>query len=60
MSSLPGMLTVPQAAQELQVSRYTVYRLINNRELQAVKVGPRSTRINREDLEKFVEGRRAR
>lgn len=53
-----SMLTVPQAAQELQVSRFTIYRLINNRELQAVKVGPRSTRITAEDLEKFKDQRR--
>jgi excisionase family DNA binding protein len=38
-------LTVPEVAALLRVSRSTVYRLIKEEQLQAVKAGPRSVRI---------------
>jgi excisionase family DNA binding protein len=35
----PKLLTVQQVANSLDVSRMTVYRLINNKELAAFRVG---------------------
>lgn len=48
------MLTVPQIAQELAVSRMTVYRLVHDGELPALRIG-RSIRIRRHDLNTYIE-----
>ena len=52
-------LTVPEAAEELQIPRTRCYELIARGELPAVRIGERSIRINRLELEKFLlENRR--
>ena len=58
----PGrLLTIPQTAERLAVSRGTVYALIARRELRAVDLaGPGSrskTRIRLDDLAAFIEAR---
>jgi excisionase family DNA binding protein len=52
-------LTVPEAAQELRIPHSRCYELIQRGELPAVRIGERSIRVNRLELEKFLlENRR--
>jgi excisionase family DNA binding protein len=52
-------LTVPQVAEELHIPRTRAYELIARGELPAVRVGERSIRVNRVELERFLlEARR--
>jgi len=52
------LLTVAEVAQELQVSRYTVYSLFRTRELPYIQVTPARRRVSRADLAKYLERRR--
>jgi excisionase family DNA binding protein len=47
-------LTVPEAARDLQIPRTRCYELIQRGELPAVRIGERSIRVNRRELEKFL------
>jgi excisionase family DNA binding protein len=47
-------LTVPQVARELQIPRTRAYDLIQQGSLPAVRVGERSIRVNRRELEAFL------
>lgn len=49
------LLTVLQAASYLQLSDKTIRRLINNCQLTAFKVGNRSWRIKRSDIEAYLQ-----
>lgn len=52
-------LTVPEVAAELNIPRTRAYDLIAKAELPAVRIGERSIRVHRGELEKFLlEGRR--
>lgn len=52
-------LTVPQVAEELHIPRTRAYELIARGELPAVRIGERSIRVNRDELERFLlESRR--
>lgn len=52
-------LTVPEAAQRPRIPRTRCYELIAAGELPAVRIGERSIRVNRRELEKFLlENRR--
>ena len=53
-------LTVPETAMLLRVPRTRCYELIQRGALPAVRIGERSIRVNRTELERFLlEGRRA-
>ena len=47
-------LTVPELAEELHIPRTRAYDLIGAGELPAVRVGQRSIRVNRRELEQFL------
>ena len=52
-------LTVPETAQELQIPRSRAYDLVAQGDLPAVRIGERSIRVNRRELERFLlESRR--
>ena len=52
-------LTVPEVAEELRIPRTRCYELIQRGELPAVRIGERSIRVNRVELERFLlESRR--
>ncbi len=57
MSTSPGsaLLSVPEAARLLGISRTTVSRWIGAGKLPAYRVGPKNIRIKKEDLEKVVQ-----
>ncbi len=54
----PLLVTIPQAAELLAVSRSTVYQLIWDDELAPIRIG-RSVRLTLDDLEGYVQRRRA-
>jgi excisionase family DNA binding protein len=47
-------LKVPEAAEELGIPRTRCYELIQRGELPAVRIGERSIRVNRRELERFL------
>lgn len=47
-------IKVPEAAAELGIPRTRCYELIAQGELPAVRIGERSIRINRKELERFL------
>jgi excisionase family DNA binding protein len=47
-------LRVPEAAQLLGLPRSRTYELIQRGELPAVRIGERSIRVNRVEMEKFL------
>ncbi|MDR1189847.1 MAG: helix-turn-helix domain-containing protein [Bifidobacteriaceae bacterium] len=53
MDSKPAFLTVSEVAARLRVSDMTIYRLITNGEIRALKVG-RSYRIPAEALDDWL------
>lgn len=50
----PALLTVAEVADLFRVSSMTVYRLIRNGELAAVRVG-RSYRVREDDLQTYLQ-----
>jgi excisionase family DNA binding protein len=57
-SRAPLLVTIPQAAQLLAVSRSTVYQLIWDDELAPIRIG-RSVRLIVDDLQDYVQRKRA-
>ena len=52
-------LTVPEVAEELGIPRSRGYELVARGDLPAVRIGERSIRVNRRELERFLlESRR--
>jgi excisionase family DNA binding protein len=49
-----GWLTVPETAEELKIPRSRAYELIQQGSLPAVRIGERSIRVNRQELERFL------
>ncbi len=47
-------LRVPEAAELLSLPRTRTYELIASGELPAVRIGERSIRVNRKELERFL------
>ena len=47
-------LKVPEVAEELGIPRTRAYELIANGELPAVRIGERSIRVHRGELERFL------
>jgi len=47
-------LTVPETAAELHIPRTRCYGLIQQGSLPAVRIGKRSIRVNRHELEQFL------
>ena len=46
-------LTIAEVAAKMRVSKMTVYRMVHNEELPAVRVG-RSFRVTEEDLNEYL------
>ncbi len=51
----PRFLTVAEVADEMRVSRMTVYRLVHSGEIPAVRVG-KSFRVPVEALQQYLRG----
>lgn len=54
----PPLLRVQEAARLLQVSRWTIYRWIEEGRLEATKIGHGSLRIFRTSVSELIEGNR--
>ncbi len=52
-------LTIAEAAELLRVSRSTIRRSIESGQIRVMRVGARSLRIKREDLQRSESGQRA-
>ncbi len=50
-------LKVPEMAEFLRIGRSRAYELVGSGEIPSIKIG-RSVRVNRGDLERWLEGRR--
>jgi excisionase family DNA binding protein len=50
-------LKVPEVAKMLQIARSRAYELVGEGEIPSVRIG-RSVRVNRRELEKWLEERR--
>ncbi len=56
---LSDLMRVYRVAKMLDVSKKRVYQMVQEGKIAAVRLGPRSMRITRESLEKFIrEGAR--
>jgi excisionase family DNA binding protein len=55
---LPQLMTVPQVAEHLAVSRATIYRLVEDGLLTPIRVRDR-IRLDRGDVRELIERRRA-
>lgn len=53
----PLAYQINRAAEKLDVSRATIYRLVNNKHLTLVKVGKRASRITAQSLSDYLESR---
>jgi excisionase family DNA binding protein len=53
----PGgrLLTVEQAAEQLQVHPQTIYKLISRRRIESVRLGSRSRRVPQSALDAYVD-----
>jgi excisionase family DNA binding protein len=49
------LLSIPAVARQLDVSRFTVYRLIEAGELTPIVISERSSRIRQSDIDSYVE-----
>lgn len=49
------LFTVSETAKYLKVSTATVYKMIKNKDLRAIKIGKRGIRISKSDLEGCVK-----
>jgi len=58
MTTQEQMLRVPRVATMLDVTKKRVYQMIHERRFEAVRLGPRQTRILKDSLEEYVEGLR--
>jgi len=50
------VMTIPEVADHLKVTRQTIHKLMKDGKIKAFKIG-RSTRILRSELDKFIEER---
>ncbi|MEO9324361.1 helix-turn-helix domain-containing protein [Nocardioides sp. C4-1] len=50
----PKFLTIAEVAALMRVSKMTVYRLVHNGELPAVRVG-RSFRVSEDDVDEYLK-----
>ncbi len=48
------VMTIPEVAEYLKVTRQTIHKLINYGNLKTFKIG-RSTRILRSEIERFIQ-----
>jgi excisionase family DNA binding protein len=49
------LLTSEEVQEKLQISRHTLYRLIEARELTAIKLGPKLLRFKESEVKNFIE-----
>jgi excisionase family DNA binding protein len=52
-----NLLTVDEAAEQLRISRWTIYKLIRSRELKTLTIASRRF-VTAEDMERFINQRR--
>ncbi|HXF74091.1 MAG TPA: helix-turn-helix domain-containing protein [Actinomycetota bacterium] len=53
------LYTVPEVGRILKVSRSLAYELVKRGAIRSVRIGPRTVRVRREDLDEFLRERTA-
>ena len=53
----PLVYQISRAAEKLDVSRSTIYRLVKDKHLKLVKVGKRASRITAKSINEYLESR---
>jgi len=53
----PNLLTISEAADQLRISRWTMYQLIRNQELKTLTIASRRF-VASDDIEKFINQRK--
>jgi excisionase family DNA binding protein len=56
-AAVSDLLTVPEAAREMRISRSAAYELLRRGAIPVVRIGPRSMRVRRQALDRFIEDR---
>jgi excisionase family DNA binding protein len=54
----PNLLTIPEAASQLRISRWTIYQLIRSGELKTITIASRRF-VASDDLAKYINERKA-
>ncbi len=54
----PKFITIPQAAAELQVSRRTIQRYVEQGRIRVNRYSTKTVRIERDEFQKFLRARR--
>lgn len=55
MNAVPQLLKPSEVCERLNISPETMHRLIENGNLKAVKLGPRSTRVYADSVDALIE-----
>lgn len=55
-SVAPQLLAAPQAAEYLSIGVSSLYRLAQSGALRPVRIGPKTTRYRRVDLDAYIDG----
>jgi excisionase family DNA binding protein len=53
----PNLLTIPEAADQLRISRWTIYQLIRNNQLKTLTIASRRF-VASDDLANFIKQRK--
>lgn len=51
-------LTVKQASERLQVSTKTIFRRIKDGSITAIRLGPKTIRIEEAELQRYIDSRK--
>lgn len=54
---MDALLTVPEVARRLRISRSLAYQLVARREIPAIRISARTVRVRPGDLERYVASR---
>ena len=53
----PRLLKVKEAAEQLHVSRSTLFRMARVGQIKFTRLGPRSNRVKQDEIERLIERR---
>jgi excisionase family DNA binding protein len=55
---VPTLLSVADVQRVLNISRPTAYKLISDREIGSVRIGPKRLFVEQDELERYIASRR--
>lgn len=57
VQNYPNLLTIPETAEQLRISRWTIYQLIRNKELATLTIASRRF-VASDDIAKYINERK--